>query len=100
LAFIGNAGFQTSLKRRDLLKASLSKDYQSLCSASTPVTTQLFGDDLSKKVDDISKANIIAVKITKNPDGRRGRSRQGQGSQPFLSSRPGFARRNTNSNQR
>ena len=70
LAFIGNAGFQTTLKRRDLLKASLSKDYQSLFSASTPVTTHLFGDDLSKKVDDIAKANRIAVKITKNPDTR------------------------------
>ena len=101
LAFIGNAGFQTSLKRRDLLKASLSKDYQSLCSASTPVTTHLYGDDLSKKVDDIATANRIAVKITKNPDtrasgGNRNRNRQGQGSKDFLSSKPRSARRNNN----
>ncbi|XP_048585989.1 uncharacterized protein LOC125568253 [Nematostella vectensis] len=67
-----------SLKRRDLLKPELSKDFQSLCSASTPVTTQLFGDDLSKFADEISKANKVATKISASSSvSQRRRSRGG-----------------------
>ena len=61
ISFIGNAGYQTSLKRRDHLKPQLSKGYKSLCASSTPISELLFGDDLSKNVDDISKANRIVV---------------------------------------
>jgi len=67
LSFAGHARFLTSLKRRVLLKTQLSKKFQSLCSSSTPVTDWLFGDDLSKNVDDITKANKVATKITSNP---------------------------------
>ena len=71
LSFVGHAGYQTSLKRRYLLKPELSKGFQSLCATSTLVTTQLFGDDLSKNVDDISKANKIATKLTSSDRGDR-----------------------------
>lgn len=71
LSFVGHAGYQTSLKRRYLLKPGLNKGFQSLCAISTPVTTQLFGDDLSKNVDDISKANKIAIKLTSSDRGAR-----------------------------
>ena len=71
LSFVGHAGYQVSLKRRYLLKPELSKGFQSLCAVSTPVTTQLFGDDLSKNVDDISKANRIATKLTNSDRGAR-----------------------------
>ena len=71
LSFVGHAGYQVSLKRRYLLKPELSKGFQSLCAVSTPVTTQLFGDDLSKNVDDISKASKIATKLTSSDRGSR-----------------------------
>lgn len=67
LSFVGHAGFLTSLKRRVLLKTQFSKNFQSLCSPSNPVTDWLFGDDLSKNVDDITKANKVATKIATNP---------------------------------
>ena len=71
LSFVGHAGYQTSLKRRYLLKPEFSKGFQLLCATSTLVTTQLFGDDLSKNVDDISKANKIATKFTSIDRGDR-----------------------------
>lgn len=82
--FLGHAGYQTSLKRRELLKPELSKNFQSLCSATVPITSQLFGDDLSKFVDDIAKANKVATRITQSTEPRRGRNR-------------GFSRRPRNS---
>ena len=38
LSFIGNASFQVSLKRRELLKPDLSRNFRSLCSSSTPLS--------------------------------------------------------------
>ena len=45
LSFIGNAPFQVSLKRRELLKPDLSKNFRSLCSPFTPLSRFLFGDE-------------------------------------------------------
>ena len=45
LSFIGNASFQVSLKRRELLKHDLSKSFRFLCSSSTPLSRFLFGDE-------------------------------------------------------
>ena len=59
LSLVGHAGFLTSLKRRFLLKRQLRKNFESL---STPVTAWPFGDDLSKNVDEITKANKVATK--------------------------------------
>ena len=64
LSFIGHSGYQMSLKWRYLQKLGLSKGFQSLCASSTPTSTMLFGDDLSKSVNDISKADKIATKLT------------------------------------
>ena len=83
LSFIGHAGYQTSLKRRYLLKPELSKGFQSLCASSTPMTAMLFGDDLSKNVDDISKANKIATKLTGSDRGQSRRPTTARA--PFLS---------------
>lgn len=65
LTFLGNACYQTSLKRRENLKPELSKSFQALCLQSTPVTQSLFGDDLAKHVDEIAKANKITSKVFK-----------------------------------
>ena len=39
-------------------------DYKHLCSASTTVTAELFGDDLSKQIKDISEVNRVGRKVT------------------------------------
>ncbi|XP_044183238.1 uncharacterized protein LOC114975636 [Acropora millepora] len=58
-----SANRQVNLARRDLLRPHLNKPYQSLCNPSTPITSYLFGDDLNKQVDDLTKANKIGHKV-------------------------------------
>ena len=40
------------LKRRDLIRPDLNKQYASLCNPSTPVSSFLFGDELNKEVEE------------------------------------------------
>ena len=63
LSFIGNASFQVSLKRRELLKPDLSRNFCSLYSSSTPLSRFLFGDELRERVKDITRANKIMAKV-------------------------------------
>ena len=58
-----SANRQVNLARRDLLRPHLNKPYQSLCNPSTPITSYLFGDDLNKQVDDLTKANKIGHQV-------------------------------------
>ena len=91
LPFIGNASFQVSLKRRELLKPDLSKDFRSLCSPSTPLSRFLFGDELSKIVEDITKANKIMAKVM--PKEGKTSSDNRQAKRPFLRDRSTASRR-------
>ena len=63
LTCLGYASYQASMRRREFLKPELSKNFRSLCSSSSPLTKYLFGDDLSKQVDEIAKANKITFKV-------------------------------------
>ena len=53
-----------NLKRRELLRGDLNKQYASLCNPSVPVSSYLFGDDLNKEVEDLTKANKLSSKVT------------------------------------
>jgi len=55
---------ELNVKRRDLLRPDLNKQYVALCNPSTPMSTQLFGDDLNKEVEDLTKANKLSKKVT------------------------------------
>ena len=57
---------ELNLKRRDLLRADLNKQYAALCNPSTTVSQYLFGDDLNKEMDDPSKASKLTRKVTPN----------------------------------
>ncbi|XP_068723943.1 uncharacterized protein [Montipora capricornis] len=84
-----SANRQLNLSRRELLRPHLNKNYQALCNPAVPITTNLFGDDLNKQVDDLTKANKIGLKVQGSgkqrfhPYGRgsraRGRYRQNYG---------------------
>ena len=54
------------IKCRDLLRSDLNKQYAALCNPSTPVSKYLFGDDLNKKMEDLSKAGELTKKVTSN----------------------------------
>ena len=102
-----SANRDLSLKRRDLIRPDLNKHYASLCNPSTTIPTFLFGDDLNKEVEELTKSKKLSNKVTpkqrvepyKVPGGRgkRGRGRfshnSGRGKTPsplvFFSARPG-----------
>ena len=71
-ALIGNANYELSLRRRETLRSQLNPKYSRLCYPSTPVTSDLFGDDVSKLVEDITKVNKIGANISQNQYQNRG----------------------------
>ena len=50
-------------RRKELLKPSINKNFAHLCSATIPVTDELFGSDLSKQIKDLSETNKISNQI-------------------------------------
>ena len=54
---------ELNIRRRELLRPDLNTQYGALCNASTPITTELFGDDVSKEIDEVSKANRLGKKL-------------------------------------
>ena len=55
---LGHANTSLSLQRRELLKPVLKSD-AGLCDASVPLTSQLFGDDLSKTLKETRQASNL-----------------------------------------
>ena len=85
LVLLVSAAKELNLRRRELIKPAINRDYAHLCSASTVVTDELFGADVSQQVKDITELNRVSQRLQgRRPrGGRRGRfgSRRGQ---PFL----------------
>ena len=92
-----------NLLRRELVKPDLHKDFKSICSTSNPVTADLFGDELPKKLKEIGDSNRVGAKVrnpritprwsTNNYGGfRRGSSRGFRPHfQQYSRPRPGFS---------
>jgi len=68
--FLANANQKINYCRRELMRPQLDANYRHLCSPSTPVTAELFGDDLPKAVKDISDTNRLSSKLTKDSSSR------------------------------
>ena len=51
-------------KRRDQLRPNLSNDFKPVCSRSKKVEKSLFGDDLSKVVQDLKTTSRVVNNIT------------------------------------
>jgi hypothetical protein len=59
---LGNALYEFSMKRREILKPEVGGRYKSLCRDSQPITTWLFGDELPKSIRDIAQVKRMSVK--------------------------------------
>ncbi|XP_033122123.1 uncharacterized protein LOC117121131 [Anneissia japonica] len=68
------ANRELNLKRREMLKPDLNTRFAALCGPSTPITKDLFGD-ISKQIDDLSKANRVGERVATS---RRARVRSYQ----------------------
>ena len=58
------ANREFNLKRRDLIRPDLNNHYGSLCNPSVAISTQLFGGDLNKGVEEVTKSNKLSGKVT------------------------------------
>jgi len=94
LAFTSHAIYELNMKRRELIKPDLNSQFKHLCSSHVPITDELFGDDLSKYVKDISDSQRVANKITRGKVNPRGsysraalRGRPWRGGQGFRGAR-------------
>ena len=63
LASVGHANYTLCMRRRDLLKPSLALDYRHICSTNIPLTENLFGGELEKSIDNITKTNKVGTKV-------------------------------------
>ena len=66
---------QLSQKRKDLVSLDLEPPYKRLCSATNPVTSNLFGDDLPKLVKDIKDTQMLSSKVGRRDDRLKARNR-------------------------
>jgi hypothetical protein len=71
LSTLAFTAYDLSLKRRFLLRPELNKKYFAICGSETPVTKQLFGDDLTAAVKSIGEA----AKVSNSGLGRYQRGR-------------------------
>ncbi|CAH3179147.1 unnamed protein product [Porites evermanni] len=60
IALLGHTNYELSLCPREAVKPNLNKEYGSLCSSQTPVTTLLFGDELQAQLTAIRASNRIS----------------------------------------
>ena len=60
LALLGHTMCELSIRRREAIRPHLHKDYASLCASHVPVTTELFGDDLQSRLNNIRASNKIS----------------------------------------
>ncbi|KAK3104636.1 hypothetical protein FSP39_006756 [Pinctada imbricata] len=63
------------MTRRDLIKPEMRYGYDHLCRSSVPYTKWSFGDDVSKKANEIEDCSKIAYKIQHNTRGYTSRGR-------------------------
>ena len=61
---LSNANYEMSLRRRETLRSQLNNRYSRLCYQSNPVTSLLFGDDITKTVEDITKVQRLGANIS------------------------------------
>ena len=57
LACLAAANFELNMIRRDLIKPGLQSKFAQLCKPSVPVTKNLFGDELSRHIRDLSEVH-------------------------------------------
>ena len=112
---LANANFELNMMRRELIKPDLNMKYSQLCKPTVQVTENLFGDDLSKNIKDLSEVHKATGMVMKagrqqfrgkrftpynnNWQGRGGYGQsRGRGfrSQPFLSQGAGTMNRRNN----
>ena len=79
LALLAAAAREVNFRRREAIRPTLNHEYAHLCAPSTPVTTELFGDNVSQTMRDLSDMNRAGAQLRGRSRGRaRGRGARGR----------------------
>ena len=75
IALIADGNVELNLRRREFMldDGSVNPEYKTLCSSHVPFSKQLFGDDLTQRVKDITETRKLGRNISK---GQRGSQSQ------------------------
>ena len=65
LACLAAANFELNMMRRELLRPGLQDKFSQLCKPSVPITSMLFGDDLSKHIRELSEVHRATGKVAR-----------------------------------
>jgi len=86
IALLGYTNYVLSLRRREAtcIKPNLNKEYGSLCSSQTPVTTLLFGDEFQSQRTAIQASNLTSHTVHNNSKSSTSPSYRHKQNQPFL----------------
>ena len=67
ISLFAMANREVNLRRREHIRPELNQSYRHLCSSSLPVTSELFGDDVSKQVKELTEVNRVGRRISGRP---------------------------------
>lgn len=70
IALLANANFKLNMARRELIKPELNPPYTRLCKDEIKPSTKLFGDDLSKHLEDMAEAKKVGRQMQKTSETR------------------------------
>ena len=70
LALAGS--WKLNLRRQESLKSDLNAQFASLYDHTTPITSELFGDDLGTEIDEVSRVNKLSRKLSTKRSSRKG----------------------------
>lgn len=92
IALLGHISFELSQRRRDAIRPTLNKDYQTLCASHVPVTAMLFGDELQTQLNHIRASNKISstasTSSSQDVNRRHYKPQASRSAKPFLGKSP------------
>lgn len=90
MTILTNAMFEASIRRRVMLKPVIDRKFHQLINRNEPVGTNLFGDDVSKRLRDINEATKLNRSMApKNFRGLSNHRYNGRYTRPYTPSRGG-----------
>ena len=79
MVLFGTANYELQMRRREMLRAEMNPSHVHLCAPSVSYTTELFGDDVTKKISEITSQNRVTNNAMRGYNrGRARASRRGR----------------------
>ena len=66
LTMLGQVQYNLSIRRRYLIRPNINKKYRNLCNVGTPVTTLLFGDDITKEMKNCDTGLTLGSNLSRD----------------------------------